>query len=173
MWEHKCGVTMGALGGTNHDYEISKSNSCQSGMRWDQRCYDLTRQPVWQLQWSYMFQKWVIQFLYALKRGHASEVQPYVTVRVSRGTVRSAYIVHGLSDSLRESTRAWWITLPCWRRKMCSTTWENTSRWAAWVVSCWTWPGWGWVMVRNSECQMSDHSNSLTFDCMHSVKYCR
>ncbi len=33
MWEHKCSVIMGALGATNHDYEISKSNSCQSGMR--------------------------------------------------------------------------------------------------------------------------------------------
>jgi hypothetical protein len=34
MWEHKCSVVMGALGATNHDYEISKSNSYQS--KWDE-----------------------------------------------------------------------------------------------------------------------------------------
>jgi hypothetical protein len=43
-----CGISavslMGALRATNHDYEISRSNSCQSRMRWDQRCYDQTRQ---------------------------------------------------------------------------------------------------------------------------------
>ncbi len=34
MQEHMCSVIMGALGVTNHhDYEISKSNHCQSGMR--------------------------------------------------------------------------------------------------------------------------------------------
>jgi hypothetical protein len=33
MQEHKHSVIMGALGVTNHDYEILKSNSCQSGMR--------------------------------------------------------------------------------------------------------------------------------------------
>jgi hypothetical protein len=33
MQEHECSGVMGALGATNHDYEILKSNSCQSGMR--------------------------------------------------------------------------------------------------------------------------------------------
>jgi hypothetical protein len=33
MQEHRCHAVMGALGATNHDYEISKRNSCQSGMR--------------------------------------------------------------------------------------------------------------------------------------------
>jgi hypothetical protein len=31
------------------------------------------------------------------------------------------------------------------------TTWENVSRWAAWVVSCWTWPDGGQGSVRNSD----------------------
>jgi hypothetical protein len=32
MQEHKCSGIKGALGVTNHDYEILKSNSCQSGI---------------------------------------------------------------------------------------------------------------------------------------------
>jgi hypothetical protein len=66
-----------------------------------------------------------------------------------KGNLLSTYIVHGLLESPRESRRAWQITLSWQRRKTHSTIWENTSRWAIWVVSCWTWPGPG-VVVRSS-----------------------
>jgi hypothetical protein len=51
MQEHKCSIIMGALGVTNHDYKILKSNSFQS--KWDEVRSKMlwSDQAVWLFQW--------------------------------------------------------------------------------------------------------------------------
>jgi hypothetical protein len=136
MQEHRCSIIKGALGATNHDYEISKAIAVKVG--WGEIKDVMIRPGGLAAAMVINVSELSNLILVCIREGSGIRGSDIGNCKgVSQGgTVRSMQIVHGLPDSPHESRRAWWITLSCWRRNMDSNTWENASTWlpGLWVA---------------------------------------